>query len=185
MKKKLMIFTFLLLACICLSCVANAQEQATAEEDDVSEYIQEKIAPVVAGVLTSVVALVTTLGSISKSLTSLKDTKSSFTAEAKERAESFNLSTEMLKAQAKEIKEMIGCVPELEGQLLQLKSEVENLICQSTTLAEILTLGFSANSEIIKSGRGEVMSTLLENAKCKAQSLQAVSKAEVAANETA
>ena len=170
--KKLIIFASLfLLVCLCFSSVALAQGE---ERDgwDAQEYVEEKIAPVVAGVLTSVIALITTLGSISKSLGALKDTKTSFTAEAKERAESFSLSTEMLKAQAKEIKEMIECVPELESQLTELKTEVLTLVDQCATLSEILTLGFSANAEVIKSGKGQRMASLLENARERGTRLQ-------------
>lgn len=173
--KKVLLTLLAIALCFSLALPVLAQEPSeTGDSVEIKSYLQDKIAPVVAGVLTSVLALISTLSSISKSLGALKDTKSSFTAEAKERAESFDVSTKMLKAQVEEIKKTIEAVPFLEGELVQLKEEVESLIEQCYTLAEILTLGFSANGEIIKSGKGHKMSVLLENAKCKMQNAKLI-----------
>lgn len=168
-KKVLISITFFALLCLLLSCVSYAQETGANSKDDIKIYISEKIAPVVAGVLTSVIALVTTLGSIAKSLNSLKDTKSTFSKEAHERAVSFSTSAKLLENKAEELKAAVECVPQLEGELIQLKKDIELLTSQCVDMAEILCLGFSANSDIIRSGKGKKMSVLLDGAKCKLQ----------------
>lgn len=170
MKKLLRIFVLALAFSLCLISVCSAEEMTEGEGGvELKDYITEKIAPVVAGVLTSVIALVTTLGSIAKSLNSLKDTKSTFSKEAHERAVSFSRSAKLLENKAEELKAAVECVPQLEGELIQLKKDIELLTSQCVDMAEILCLGFSANSDIIRSGKGKKMSVLLDGAKCKLQ----------------
>lgn len=169
MKKLLKIFVLACALSLCLSLVCSAEEFTGTEDTQLKDYITEKIAPVVAGVLTSAIALVTTLGSIAKSLNSLKDTKSAFSKEAQERADNFNTSTKLLENKADELKASVQCVPQLEGELIQLKKDIELLTSQCVDIAEILCLGFSANSDIIRSGKGKKMSVLLDSAKCKLQ----------------
>ena len=122
----------------------------------------DKIVPVAVAVLTSALAFVATLGTIAKSLKALKDTKDAFKDEAKERTVFFECGIEMLNEKAQELTELVSDVPKLKEELTELAQE-----CRLNS--EILALGFSANSEVIKSGKGKKMAVLLENAKCKVQ----------------
>ena len=137
---------------------APVAESAQEEESELKEYITEKILPVIIGVATSSFGFVAVLGTISRSLKSLKDTKESFSSEAKKRQEEFEKGCWALEDKAQELSKTVSDVPEL-------KDKLNELICECALLAEILTLGFSANTEIIKSGKGKKMSVLLENAK--------------------
>ena len=154
MKRALSVF-FVLVLCFCLSTVCFAQSEG---EIDVKAYVQEKIVPVIVAVLTSVLAFLTTIGTVARSLKSLKDTRDSFADEAKERAVFFESGMALLEDKARELKAMVEGVPEL-------KSKIEELAQKEELLAEILSLGFSTNSEIVKSGKGKRMALLLENAK--------------------
>ncbi len=127
---------------------------------DIKAYIMDKIVPVAVAVLTSALAFIATLGTIAKSLKALKDTKDAFKDEAKERAVFFECGMEMLSEKAQELTELVSDVPKLKEELTELAQE-----CRLNS--EILALGFSANSEVIKSGKGKKMSILLENAKLK------------------
>ena len=160
------------------------------EKNDVKAYIMDKIVPVAVAVLTSALAFLATLGTIAKSLKALKDTKDAFSDEAKERAVFFECGMEMLTEKTEELKELVSDVPKLKEELLALSEE-----CRLNS--EILTLGFSANSDVIKSGKGKRMSVLLNDAKRKVQNAKVAAGAsprptsevagpveEVSANET-
>lgn len=163
--KKLMIVAFMLALCLCLSLVCYAQSEAhtvqeTAAENeiDVQTYVMEKIVPVAVAALTSALAFLATIGTVARSLKSLKDTKESFSDEAKERAIFFESGIELLDEKARELKELVSDVP-------RLKRELEALTQECRLNSEILTLGFSSNSDVIKSGKGKKMAMLLEKSK--------------------
>ncbi len=165
MKRTLILFfSFVLCFMMCGICRAedalteSAEEVQGNEDVNLKEYITERILPVIIGVATSSFGFVAVLGTISRSLKSLKDTKEAFSKEAKDRQENFDKATELLRAKADELEALVHDVPLLKEHLNELAQEEE-------LLAEILTLGFSANADIIKSGKGKKMAILLENAK--------------------
>ena len=151
MKKKVFILLFAALLCLMLTCTAYASE--VGENEEVKSYIENKIVPVVVGVLTAVIALLTTLGSVAKSLRELKDTRSDFKSEADTRRE----YSKSLEREAQKLQALLKDVPEL-------KERLDTLAKECYTLGEILALGFSSNSEVVKSGKGRQMSVLLERA---------------------
>ena len=153
--KRILFICFVLMLCLCMSISCLAQDVGEGKED-IKGYIQERILPVVVGVLTSLIALGTMLFKITSTLKSLKSTRDTFEGEARLRAE---LARE-LKAEAQKLQEAVKDVPAL-------KACVEGLAQECRLNSEILSLGFSANGEIIKSGKGKQMAVLLENAKFK------------------
>lgn len=180
MKKVLFLaFALVLCFCLCVSCFAETVNE-TEKSINVKAYIQEKIVPVVVGVLTSIIALITTIGVIAKNLKGLKDTKEAFSNEARERACFFESGVAHIEAKAEGIKELVKDVPMLQDKIAELTKECE-------LLAEILSLGFSANEEVIKSGKGKKMALLLENAtlnaKCKVQNAELDGRGEQCSSE--
>lgn len=141
-----------------LEAMAQPSDEGEAEEFDLKEYITEKILPVIIGVATSSLGFVAVLGTISRTLKGLKDIKDTFSGEAKKRQEEFKQSCQALESRARELEDLVADVPQLTGKVDALANECK-------LLAEILTLGFSANSEIIKSGKGKKMAMLLEKSK--------------------
>ena len=168
--KKIFIVVLALVLCLCMStvCLASGEVEAeenihsTQEEVSVKTYITDKIVPVAVAVLTSILAFLGTLGTVARSLKSLKDTKEAFSDEAKERTLFFESGIELLDEKAEELKEAAQDMPAL-------RARVEELTEKCELLAEILSLGFSANSEIVRSGKGKKMALLLESAKGKMQ----------------
>ena len=154
MKKVIIILALCLALFPCFSTLAYAQE--IEEMDELEIYIKDRIVPVAVGVLTAVIALLTTLGKVGKAVSSLRDTKETFSKEATLREE----YSKSLKKEVESLNEKVKFVPELESKINVITEE-----CQ--ILAQILSLGFSSNSEIIKSGKGREMSVLLEKAKSK------------------
>ena len=180
--KKILIVFFALALCFCLSTACFAQGESEGATD-IKAYIQEKIVPVAVAVLTSLLAFLATIGTVVRSLRSLKDTKEAFVDEARERAVFFQSGIGLLEDKAEEMKALVEDVPEL-------KSKIEELSKREEILAEILSLGFSANSEIVKSGKGKKMAMLIENAKSAVGASPhptgavSVTEKEVSANET-
>ncbi len=160
--KKIITVLFAITVAFCMTSVCLASEIGL-DAAELELYITERIVPVVAGVLTSIVALMTLLRSIAKSLKGLKDTKNAFELEAEKRETSFKNNTELLENKAQEIKDIVNTVPSLQVQLSQLENNVSTLVDECEVLAKILSLGFSANSEIVKSGKGKKMSLLIED----------------------
>ena len=154
--KKVLFIAFILVLCLCLACTVMANEGG--KKTELKAYIMDKIVPVAVAVLTSALAFVATLGTIAKSLKALKDTKDAFKDEAKERAIFFESGIEMLNEKAQELTELVSDVPKLKEELTELAQE-----CHLNS--EILALGFSANSDVIKSGKGKKMAVLLEKSK--------------------
>lgn len=182
--KKILIVFFALALCFCLSTACFAQGDSESEgATDIKAYIQEKIVPVAVAVLTSLLAFLATIGTVVRSLRALKDTKEAFVDEARERAVFFQSGIGLLEDKAEEMKALVEDVPEL-------KSKIEELSKREELLAEILSLGFSANSEIVKSGKGKKMAMLIENAKSEVGASPhptgtvSVTEKEVSANET-
>ena len=169
MKKTVLftVFTLVLCLCLALACFAeevNADTSSTVNdgppsppgegEVDIKSYIQEKIVPVAAGVLTAVIAFLATLYKIASVLKSLKEAGRAIDTEGEIRAE--------LKEQAQALKDGLGELPNLIERVNELQEQVR-------VLSEILTLGFCSSKEVIESGRGKRMSILLENARCTMQ----------------
>ena len=101
--KKIMFILFAFMLCVGLALFCSAEEVQEASSDgdeewNVKEYVQEKIVPVAVGVITSVLALLATIGTVSRSLKSLSELKEGFGSEAKKRQEQFQKEAELFKA---------------------------------------------------------------------------------------
>ena len=140
------------------------------EKTDIKEYIKERIIPVLVGVLTSVSALLATLAGIRSSLAKIRSAKESFEKEAKNRDTSFKAQSEYLNAKAEELKKIVSDIPRLEKQLIALEESTKKLITECTYIGKMVSLGFSQNKDVIKSGNGAKISGLLaecERLSCK------------------
>ncbi|MBO5312479.1 MAG: hypothetical protein J6B29_00800 [Clostridia bacterium] len=160
MKRLLVFISMITVLSLCLVTVRYAQDMG--EGTEISNYLRDRVMPIVAGVLTSAIALISTLYSIGKSLKGLKGIKEELSAEAKSRRESLAGSTALLEGRTEEIKAILKDVPQLQGEIKELERGIEELREQSYILGEILSLGFSADEDIIKSGKGARMASLLE-----------------------
>lgn len=153
MKKTVIV---LLAAVISFSFAQTSFANEMDANSQIQTYISEKIVPVVVGVLTAVIALITALGSIAKNLNALKDTKEVFCNESREREKAFDKNAKLLCENAQRLEDTVKDLP-------QIKEKVDILNEECKTLAQILSLGFSANKEVVKSGKGREMAYLIEN----------------------
>ena len=139
---------------------AEEEKAYGKEEFDLKNYIQEKILPVVIGVLTAASALIATLVSISRSLGKIKDARDEFKKEAKEREKSFKAQSDLLKTKADELLKIAGELPKLKGEISSLQETTDKLILECTYISKMISLGFGEDKNVVKSGNGARISKL-------------------------
>lgn len=135
---------------------ANGEEEALSEVP-LKEYIKDRIIPVVVGVLTSAVAVITTLSQVLKGVKSLKDSKD-LLEDSKEQIKTVSKSTE---GQIAEIKDSIKELLPLFEEISYLKEAIEKYKGEIGTLEHILTLAYSADEKLVRSGKAKEMALLL------------------------
>lgn len=158
--KKILSLIFCILLVFSLTCAVFAQsEEADNEvqienEEDKNEelaiYIKEKIAPIVVGVITSVIALLGAIGSIKKALFSLKDTK-----------DILEIAQCTFKDEFEKIRKETEKVPELKEKFEGLRSEIASVSDELKTIMQILTLAYSSDEKLVKCGKASKMYKLL------------------------
>ena len=121
---------------------------------DLKTYVQEKIVPIVIGVLTAASALIASLASISRSLGKIKDARDEFKKEAAEREKTFKAQSELLKGKADELIKIASELPKLKGEILSLQESSEKLILECSYISKMISLGFGEDKNVIKSGSG-------------------------------
>ncbi|MBO5338237.1 MAG: hypothetical protein J6A96_00900 [Clostridia bacterium] len=138
-------------------------EVPTTEEEEFNlyEYIKEKIVPVVVGVLTATSALLATLAAIKRSLNSISEAREGIKKEAQARDAKTEKRLEAMEKQVDKLTNAVERIEESTKGVPVFESQIDNLskVCSGT--AKILTLAYSANPDIVKSGKGKKMQLLL------------------------
>lgn len=166
------ILSFIVIFALCLGALSIVSSASDVENDALKEYVSEKIVPVVIGVLTSVCAFLATLSPVIKTLSSLKDTKESLSLENKARENELKGIRELLGSNSEELCELLKDVPSLSSELLSLRSSILLLLEECDVVEEILSLGFSASPDVVRTGKGEKIIDLLEKSKSARLSLE-------------
>ena len=141
--------------------VVSGQEEQGTESDLLKEYVEEKVIPVIIGVATSIVALLGTLKSIFNALKELKKGKDDFNEASKQIRQSTENDSRMLRADYNAIKESVKDVPELLDIIEKQDKRIEELKGVVIVATEILALAYSANSELVRTGKAKEMNRLL------------------------
>lgn len=160
MKGLLRILIFCVLIALSLTMVACASEELNAEE--IKTYIGEKIIPVIAGVVTSLIALFGTLKSIFKSLKELKSSKNELERVQGEIKAESKAELAMLQSKCEDIKASTADVPQLKSELEKLNKSTSVLIEQLARLSELACIGFCQSDELVRSGKGKEIASLAE-----------------------
>lgn len=171
--KKVITILMILVLCFSFAVIASAEktenggwEKENSEQNSNNEelraYIEEKIVPVVVGVITSVVALIGTLKSLFSVLKELKTAKSNFEKIAAQNTEDTKKESLALRKDYDAIKESIKDVPELLKVIEKQDTKIEELKGALIVTTEILSLAYSANSELVRTGKAKEMNRLLD-----------------------
>ena len=133
-----------------------------AEEFDIKAYLTEKIAPIVAGVATSLVALGGTIYKIKSSLSTLDSSNESIKEIKKSAKDTLeNVKTELTRGMC-DIQTKIKDIPEIKEGYEELKKSAEELSRQNKALLEALKLGFESLPEAVVSGNARKISIITE-----------------------
>ena len=143
------------------SDVLEEKTESDIKREEIKSYIKERIIPIVIGVLTSVSAILATLGAIKRALNSIGETKELFKNESKARDEKFKRDSEYLTKKAEEIENALNLIPQLESEVATLEKGTEILLRECRDLAKMVSLGFSQDERVISSGNGQKISRLL------------------------
>lgn len=115
-------------------------------------YIEEKILPIIVGVVTSIIALLSTLRGIFSSLKSLKASKENFEREQEKIKESSRTELEKITEKYNEIKSEIKSVVQIKDGLCELKEKTEILSKEIENLSQIAALGFCKDKDLVLEG---------------------------------
>ncbi len=160
------IFVILLLS---LTAIATNVDGADVEQSEVDEnvkikaYIEEKIIPIVVGVLTSLLALLGTLKSIFKSIKELKESKDGLSRAQGEIRDNSKKELEAIRKKYEEMKSLIEDVPKLQGEIQELSAQSKELMKQISTLCQMSKVAFCANPELVRAGKAKEIAILAEN----------------------
>lgn len=152
----------------CSSEAANSSPDSYSSEaanDPLKEYVEEKIVPVLMGVITSAVALLSTLKGIFSALKGLKESKEDFQKERELIKESSKRELEKFAQKYEELKELVENVCVVTPQIENLKKKTEVLSMEIANLSEIASLGFCQNQELVKEGHARKIVILSEKNK--------------------
>ena len=138
------------------------------EEDfNIEKYLTEKIIPVIAGVATSVIALMGGLAKIKGAVGGLDKTGKELT-DIKERAKSTLDGMEReLKDGIADIEKKLEGIPEIREGYDKIKEGCQELRIQNEKLLEALRLGFESLPETVKCGNARKIALLMDKDTCK------------------
>ena len=159
MKKLIVLFMVLISLCMSLSLIARAEDGIN--RGDIRDYIEEKILPVVIGVVTSIIAFLGALKGVLSSLKELKRAKSDYETIAEKNREEAKREIQVLQEAYGSIKESVEDVPKLLDTLENQREKIESLEQIVIVATEILSLAYSANSELVRTGKANEMKRLL------------------------
>ena len=159
--KKVITILMILILLLSLTLIASAEEIGQSDKEEFKAYIENKIIPVIAGVIASVVALLGSLKSLLSALKNLNTAKDDFketTARMSERADNdskaLNIAYDAIKESVKNVPELIECVKTQDEKIEKIEETI-------VVAVEILSLAYSANSELVKTGKAKEMNRLL------------------------
>ena len=159
--KKVITILMIMTLLMSLSLVVSANEMEQGNNDELKAYIEEKVVPVIIGVATSIVALLGTLKSIFAAIKELKKGKEDFVKTSAQIKQATESDSRQLRADYNAIKDSVKDVPELLKVIEKQDTKIEELKCALVVTTEILSLAYSANSELVRTGKAKEMSRLL------------------------
>lgn len=142
---------------------ADAEQSEADENAEIKTYVEEKIIPIIIGVLTSVIALLGTLKSIFKSLKELKASKEGLVSAQGEIRDNSRKELEAIRKKYEEMKSLIEDVPKLQEEIQELRAHSKELIKQTNTLCQMSKVAFCANPELVRAGKAREIAKLAEN----------------------
>ena len=141
---------------------ASPRPTDEGEEDfDLKTYVEERIVPVISGVGAAIVAILVALGPLVSAIKAIKNAAASFSKKDEERNASVKESNRLMQKNIERIESNVADVPKLQAQVRMLERQADEMKLVCVTLAKITALGFQANADVVRSGKGKKMAILL------------------------
>ena len=150
--KKLLILIFTMLLLFSLAIISFASEIEN-DSNEIGEYVEEKIVPILMGVATSIIALLGTLKGVFNALKGLRESKDTFDKEQIKIKENSKKELLEIKKRYDEIKATVEGVPLINAQITELTRQANLLALEIAGLSKITSLGFSKESELVRDGK--------------------------------
>ena len=132
------------------------------EKSDLKTYVEERIVPVITGVGAAIGAIFIALGPLVSAIRAIKNAVAAFSKKDEERNASVKESNRLMQKNIERIEASVSSVPALQAQNEQFKKQVDELKLVCTTLAQITALGFQANADVVRTGKGRKMASMLK-----------------------
>ena len=117
--------------------------------------------PVISGVGAAIISIFVALGQLISAFNAMKNAAAAFSKKDEERNASVKESNRLMQKNIERIEASVSSVPALQAQNEQFKKQVDELKLVCTTLAQITALGFQANADVVRTGKGKKMAILL------------------------
>ncbi len=166
MKRILTILILMTILMTILMLGVKAEElNAASKGEELGTYIEDKIVPVIVGVVTSIIALLGTLKGLLSTLKELKGARNDFNATSAQIKETHENESRALRADYEKIKESIKDVPLVLCSMEEQGDKIRELESVMLVMVQVLSLAYSANSELVRTGKAKEMTRLLSKMK--------------------
>lgn len=141
---------------------SSASTDEDSEKIDLKTYVEERIVPVISGVGAAILAIFVALGPLISAFNAMKNAVASFSKRDEERNASVKESNRLMQKNIERIESNVADVPKLQAQVRMLERQADEMKLVCVTLAKITALGFQANADVVRSGKGKKMAVMLK-----------------------
>lgn len=141
---------------------SSASTDEDSEKFDLKTYVEERIVPVISGVGAAILAIFVALGPLVSAFNAMKNVAASFSKRDEERNASVKESNRLMQKNIERIESNVADVPKLQAQVRMLERQADEMKLVCITLAKITALGFQANADVVRSGKGKKMAVMLK-----------------------
>ena len=141
---------------------SSASTDEDSEKTDLKTYVEERIVPVISGVGAAILAIFVALGPLISAFNAMKNAVASFSKRDEERNASVKESNRLMQKNIERIESNVADVPKLQAQVRMLERQADEMKLVCVTLAKITALGFQANADVVRSGKGKKMAVMLK-----------------------
>ena len=162
------ILCVMLILCFFAISVGASQvqnQEIPKEVFDFKEYFQEKLLPIVIGVLTACCGLISSLVSIKKALLSLKEEKEIISKRDKEREKLLDGERRQIKEFNAQARAQLNAINQANQSIEEIKEGTLRLAMEIDLLSQAIGIVAFKDEEMVRTGKGKILYTLLEDSK--------------------
>lgn len=161
--KKALFALALIVTCLLLTVPVLGATETDSAAPSLTEYITDKIIPIVAGVATSLIALIGAIGKLRSSVSSLDSSSAVITKLKDEVGATLERMNGELNMGIRSIESTVADVPELKKSYEELRLAYSELKHQNQLLMEAIALGFSSIPDAVECGGARKIAIIAEN----------------------